>query len=203
MASDSASNPTSPSLLARARANDAEAWNRLVTLYAPLVLHWCRRSSLSQEDVADVFQEVFQSAARNLARFSKDRPSSTFRGWLRTITRSKVHDLYRRRKREPLAFGGSEMMQRMHEVPGEGIDGAEDEGDGLESRAWSGVLLRGLEHIESQFKPRTWRAFWLTVVDGRPPSDVGSELEMSPGAVRVAKSRVLQRLRAELGERLS
>ncbi len=31
------------------------------------------------------------------------------------------------------------------------------------------------------------------------PKDVGPELSMSPGAVRVAKSRVLQRLREELG----
>ena len=38
---------TSRSLLIRARANDAEAWDRLVALYAPLVMHWCRRWQLS------------------------------------------------------------------------------------------------------------------------------------------------------------
>jgi serine/threonine protein kinase len=32
------------------------------------------------------------------------------------------------------------------------------------------------------------------------PSNVAADLAMSPGAVRVAKSRVLHRLRAELGD---
>ena len=33
----SPANPTSRSLLARVRSNDADAWDRLVTLYAPFV----------------------------------------------------------------------------------------------------------------------------------------------------------------------
>ena len=44
---------TSLGLLARARANDAAAWGRLVALYAPLVFHWCRRWGLQEEDAAD------------------------------------------------------------------------------------------------------------------------------------------------------
>ena len=46
------------------------------------------------------------------------------------------------------------------------------------------------------------RSLWLVAVDGRPAKDVGEELSMRPGTVRVAKSRVLQRLRQELGELL-
>ena len=34
----------------------------------------------------------------------------------------------------------------------------------------------------------------------RSTADVAEELSMSPGAVRVAKCRVLRRLRAELGD---
>jgi RNA polymerase sigma-70 factor (ECF subfamily) len=37
-------------------------------------------------------------------------------------------------------------------------------------------------------------------VEGRTPRDVAAELAMTSGAVRVAKSRVLQRLREELGD---
>ena len=54
--------------------------------------------------------------------------------------------------------------------------------------------------IRNEFEPRTWQAFWLTAVEGRAPKDVADELGMSGGAVRVAKSRVLHRLRAELGD---
>ena len=54
--------------------------------------------------------------------------------------------------------------------------------------------------IREEFEPRTWQAFWQTAVEGRAASDVAADFGMSPGAVRVAKSRVLHRLRAELGE---
>src|SRR5262245_60137660 len=54
---------TSPSLLARVKASDQEAWRRLVHLYGPLIYGWCRRWQLAAEDVADVFQEVFQAVA--------------------------------------------------------------------------------------------------------------------------------------------
>ena len=40
----SSSTATRRSLLDRARAREAAAWDRLVSLYAPLVLAWCRRA---------------------------------------------------------------------------------------------------------------------------------------------------------------
>ena len=63
------------------------------------------------------------------------------------------------------------------------------------------LVHRALAALRSSFKPQTWRAFERTVLDGQAPKDVAAELSMSPGAVRVAKSRVLQRLREELGDR--
>jgi len=57
-----------------------------------------------------------------------------------------------------------------------------------------------LETIRDQFEPRTWDAFWRVVVDEQPVSDVARALTMRPGTVRVAKCRVLHRLRQELGD---
>src|SRR5438552_4671524 len=90
-----ATSSTSRSLLERVKARDARAWDQLVTLYSPLILHWCRRWDLEGHDAADVFQEVFQTLATQIGRFRKERPGDTFRGWLWTITRSKVHDHFR------------------------------------------------------------------------------------------------------------
>jgi RNA polymerase sigma-70 factor, ECF subfamily len=64
------------------------------------------------------------------------------------------------------------------------------------------LLHRALALIRDDFEPRTWAAFWQTAVDGRATIDVAADLGMSPGAVRVAKSRVLHRLRADLGDLL-
>jgi RNA polymerase sigma-70 factor (ECF subfamily) len=66
--------------------------------------------------------------------------------------------------------------------------------------AFSDVLSRALNAIRSEFQAATWQAFWSVVVDGRQAADVATELHMQPGAVRVAKCRVLARLRRELGD---
>jgi RNA polymerase sigma-70 factor (ECF subfamily) len=62
------------------------------------------------------------------------------------------------------------------------------------------LFSRALELIRAEFQERTWRAFWRVVVEGQSPQVIAQELNMSPGAVRVAKSRVLHRLRLELGD---
>jgi RNA polymerase sigma-70 factor (ECF subfamily) len=179
---------TSSSLLDRVRADEAGAWDRLVALYAPLLYHWCRRWKLQEEDLADVFQEVFKTLVVRIADFRRDRRGDTFRGWLFTITRSKVHDHFRKRGRE---VGGGEALL---EVPApENVEEADPD-------VLRALFLRGLELIRGEFEERTWRAFWGTAVDGRSAGEVAAELSMSPGAVRVAKSRVLSRLREELGD---
>src|SRR5262245_44720895 len=106
------SSATPRSLLDQARADDPSAWERLVHLYAPLVLHWCRGGHLQEQDIADVFQEVFQAVAAHLTTFRKERAGDTFRGWLRTITRNKLRDHFRRRGREPEGVGGTDAQRR-------------------------------------------------------------------------------------------
>jgi RNA polymerase sigma-70 factor, ECF subfamily len=188
---------TSRSLLQRVQADDPAAWDRLVTLYAPLVFRWCRGCNLREQDAADVFQEVFQAVVANITGFRKDRPGDTFRGWLRTITRNKVRDHFRRRGREPEGEGGTEARGRMVQIP----DLPDSDGDSAASADEERDLYRrALDLIQQEFAERTWQAFWRTAVEGRTAADVAAELAMSPGAVRVAKSRVLQRLREELGD---
>jgi RNA polymerase sigma-70 factor (ECF subfamily) len=64
------------------------------------------------------------------------------------------------------------------------------------------LFRRALEQIRSEFNERTWQAFWRVAIDGLVPKEAAEELGMRPGTVRVAKSRVLHRLRQELGELL-
>jgi RNA polymerase sigma-70 factor (ECF subfamily) len=199
MADDrSSSLSTHPSLLQRARGRDALAWERVVALYGPLVLSWCRGLGLRDADAADVFQDVFQAVAAHLAGFRHGRPGGSFRGWLRTITRNKVHDHYRRREREPAGVGGSEARRQLEQVTGATPP---DDPDG-DDRAETELLHRALAVIRGEFEPRTWAAFWQTAVEGRAVADVAADLGMTSGAVRVAKSRVLHRLRTDLGDLL-
>jgi RNA polymerase sigma-70 factor (ECF subfamily) len=184
------------SLLERVRAHNPQAWHRLIQLYQPLVLSWCARAGVNVTDAEDVAQEVFAAAAAALDRFHHDQPGDTFRGWLRTITRNQILLVFRRRGGQPQAAGGSDAWQHLQAVadplPGPGEEEAEV----------GQLYLRASELVRGEFEERTWQAFWLTVVEDRDPSSVAQELNMTANNIRQARSRVLRRLRKEVGDLL-
>ena len=184
---------TSLSLLDRARHHDEPSWQRLVTLYGPLVEHWCRRGGARPEDAADLAQEVFLAVSQGLERFERRGPGS-FRAWVRGITRHKLLDYSRRAERQAAAAGGSTALERLHEIP-DPLPGSDEDADEM-----SGLYRRALDLLRGEFEERTWQAFWLTAVEGREAPAAAAELGMSPVAVRIARSRVLARLRAEADE---
>jgi RNA polymerase sigma-70 factor (ECF subfamily) len=194
-----AGNPqvTPLSLLERLRANDATAWQRMTVLYGPLVRLWCRRANLAVEDVEDVLQEVFAAAAAGLTGFHRDQPGDTFRGWLRGITRNQLLLHFRRNQGRPQAEGGSDALHHLQEIA-DPLPAPDDD----EQAAVSQVYLRALEQVRGEFEPPTWHAFWRTAVEGRTPAELAGELGMTPAAIRQAKSRVLRRLKQEMGELL-
>jgi len=200
-------NRTSQSLIVQAKALDPHAWERMVKLYSPLVYFWCQESGLPQSDVHDVFQDVFHALARDIKKF---RPieNGTFRGWLRTMTRNKVNDHFRRAVREPRAFGGSEALNYFEQVPAathrsltsDSTSAPNGENRHTENEIQSAMLCEALANIRSSFTEQTWNAFWMVVIDGRETNEVAEKLDMRAGTVRVAKSRVLKRLRLEVGD---
>ena len=64
----------------------------------------------------------------------------------------------------------------------------------------TGLYRRALSQFKQEFENRTWTAFWRVTVENRLPVEVAAELGISANAVRQAKSRVLRRLREEMGE---
>ncbi|HUG89862.1 MAG TPA: sigma-70 family RNA polymerase sigma factor [Planctomycetaceae bacterium] len=190
---------TSSGLIDAARARDEDAWRRLVDRYGPLVYHWCRRDGLQPEDAADVLQDVLRSVAQHLDRFHKDEAGGTFRGWLWTITRNKVRDFARRRRRQFGAAGGTDAHDQLQNLP-DMLAEADSESTRSGPAASEAPVGRALDAIRGEFGEQTWRAFWRTAVDGLTSRQAAEELGMTSNAVRLAKARVMRRLRKELGE---
>lgn len=185
---------TSLSLLDRVRTQDATAWQRLVDLYSPLIFCWCQRAGLDSEDAGDVMQEVFAKVAAKIDGFRHDRQDDTFRGWLRVVTRNQIRLHYRKVENQAQAVGGTTAHLRIQEV-------AEDSASPFETteeEECSGIYHRALELIRTEFEEKTWKAFLATAVEGRSSTEVAEDLEMTPGAVRQAKYKVLRKIRAEL-----
>ena len=187
---------TSRSLIVRLQDQDAPSWQVVVQLYSPLVLHWVRRAGLPQQETADVVQEVFRSAFSGITGFRQNN-QGTFRGWLRTIARNKVSDHFRSQQKQPDATGGSDAALLLNQLPDLDDEQLYDETD---AKAEQALFLRAFELIRKDVKPTTWQAFYRVVVEGQDTADMAAELGMQPGAVRGAKSRVLKRLREQLGD---
>lgn len=187
---------TSVTLLGRLKSNDPKAWERLSELYGPLVYSWARRAGLQPEDAADVTQMVFQSVFTGFVHFRKDRPSDRFRDWLWTITRHRVIDHIRKLRSAAVGTGGSDAQVQWQQLP---EDLFPEEAD-ASTEASETILLvrRALELVRAEFENKTWLACLRTTIDGASVADVANELEMTVGAVYVARSRVLKRLRQEL-----
>ncbi|NUQ64798.1 MAG: sigma-70 family RNA polymerase sigma factor [Pirellulales bacterium] len=191
------SNPgssTSRSLLERVKSNDADAWTRLVTLYAPLIYRWARQAGLQDHDAADVGQEVFRTVIQRVSEFHRDRPGDTFRGWLWWITRNKLGDRFRCLANEPRPVGGTGAHEQIEQVAA-GLPQEPDTDAQFDPER--SLLHRTLALLQREFECTTWQAFWRVVVDGQSATDVAAELGMTAGAVRQAKYRVLARLRCE------
>jgi RNA polymerase sigma-70 factor (ECF subfamily) len=139
-----------------------------------------------------VVQNVFLSVASNIADFRHGRPGDTFRGWLATVCRNKILDIFRSRQTSALAAGGSTAQHLILQVPipEPGSEEAECERRRMRHRAVA--LLR------DQFECDTWQAFVRTVVNGDRAADVAHDLGISVASVYRAKIQVLTQLRAEL-----
>jgi RNA polymerase sigma-70 factor (ECF subfamily) len=197
MATFSSSGGTRLSLLARARTRESAAWGELVRLYAPLVAHWCRRCGLDAHDVADCVQDVFSALAASLVSYEPRGTNGSFRAWLWTITRNKVRDFCRRRSCQPQATGGSTARQSLAEIPDASALPDEEPSDTVQL---SELLRRGLEQVQSEFEPTTWQSFWRSTIDAIPTAVVAKELGLTPAAVRKNRSRIMRRLRQQLGD---
>jgi RNA polymerase sigma-70 factor (ECF subfamily) len=186
---------TSISLLERLRLHpDPASWERLVDLYTPLIRNWLGRHTLQSSDADDLTQDVLGVLVQELTHFRHDLRRGAFRRWLRTITVNRLRNFWRKQRSHLVAAGVGDEESVLDRLEDPSSDS---------SRFWDQehdrhVLRRLMELIEPDFEPATWRAFRLAVLEGRDTAEVTMELGISANAVRIAKCRIVNRLRQEV-----
>ena len=187
---------TRPSLLLRIRnSQDTRAWLEFAGIYGPLIYAFGRKHGLQDADAADLTQEVFHAVARAVERFQYDADRGGFRRWLFTVTRNELRDALARGKRHPAGSGDTGVGQWIQQQPDP------TDADALWDAEYERCRLDwAAQRVCAQVEPATWQAFWQTAVEGQPAEAVAQALQMSVGAVYIAKSRVIARLRKEIAE---
>ena len=185
---------TRASLLVQLRdSTNHAAWHEFMRLYGPVVYGFARKRGLQDADAADVTQDVLRSVSNSIGRLEYDRNHGTFRGWLFTITRNKVFNFLSARRIRPQGSGDTTTNKLLDAHP-DGTDASE----AWELEYQRRVTAIAMERVKSEFQEKTWQAFWLTAVEGQSAADVAQTVGMSAGAIYVAKSRVLARLKSEV-----
>jgi RNA polymerase sigma factor (sigma-70 family) len=191
MASDDSK--TSPTLLGRLAASplDEAAWGEFIDRYGPRLVQWCRAWGLQEADILDVSQTVLTRLAGRLHRFEYD-PSRRFRGWLRSLVRSAALDALADRRRV-IGTETAEAVRRLASV-----EARDDLVRRLEEEFDLELLEAATAVVRGRVAAKSWEAYQLTAIEGRPAPDAAAMLGMRVGAVYQAKSSIMQMLQQEV-----
>jgi len=183
---------TRHSLVLRLRnPRDRTAWEEFVEIYEPLVHRLVRRRGFQSADADELTQDVLLAVVRAVDRWEPDPSRGTFRGWLATISRRLMINFLSCPARRLAGTGRSSVVEQLLQLP---------DSDPALSQVYDLELKRrefdwAARRVRDQVEASTWEAFWRTAVDSQPVVDVARELGLSPGAVYIARSRVMRRLR--------
>ena len=141
-------------------------------------------------DQNDVFQEVWATVTSKINAFTGEQ----FSGWLLSITKTRIADFYRRRRKEPLDHRETRQLEELTDNnPFNKFDQYEFNDD-VPNPTYA-TLNEALRIVKAAVHENTFAAFERTAIHGAPANEVAKELNMSPSGVRLARSRVTKRLR--------
>lgn len=172
-----------PSLLEQARKGDARAWESLYRRAYPRLLAYARRRLAGDDEAREAVSETMARAVRGIDRFRD--AGNGFDAWLTGIHRHVVLDAQRRSSRRPT-------VPDVPDLPASGLS-PEDHVLAESERAAMRVAFARLPDDDRELLE-------LRVVMGLSSEEVAQVLGRRPGAVRMAQSRALARLRALLAQ---
>lgn len=184
---------TRHSLLLRLRnTQDARAWSEFVAIYEPLVYRLTRKNGWQHADALELTQEVLLAVSKTIDRWEFDPACGSFRGWLFRVTRNLMINLLVKQRRHPQAVGNTDFQRLLAQI----ADPASEDSAVFDLEYRRSLFRWAADRVRAEFRPATWQAFWKTSVEGHAVKDVAQQLQLSVGAVYVARSRVMTRLRA-------
>jgi RNA polymerase sigma-70 factor (ECF subfamily) len=180
---------TSLTLLSDLGQNRPDAWRRLDGVYRPFLTRWFRSRGVRGPDAADLTQDVLIVLMRDIHHFQHSGRTGAFRTWLRKVCLNRLLNYLRSRRTRGTPIGGTDFNVRLGSLVDAGS------ADGFDRQHDEAVLSRLLTELDEEFEPTTMRAFRRVTLDAAPAAAVATELQLTVGAVYIAKSRVLRRLR--------
>ena len=186
---------TNVSLLLRVRdSTDDEAWNEFASIYRPSIVALAMRKGMQSADAEDLAQQVLISVAKAIPDWKHDPNRASFRTWLNRVTQNAVFNSITRASRDR-AIGNTKIVASLNEE-----QVAKQDSDLLTIEIRRQVFKYAANEIQTEFHSDTWKAFWLTAVEGQSVDSVSDELNRNRGSIYAARSRVMKRLKEKVQE---
>lgn len=174
-------------LVEAGQRGDVEAFNQLVRLYEGRVYNLCYRMLGDGDAAADVTQDTFISAYKNLNRFR----GGLFRSWLFRIATNACYDALRARKRRPTV---SLSAPADLDDDGPAFD-LPDAGESPDERALRHELSAAIQRGIAQLPEDQRIVVILSDVQGLAYEEIAEVTSTNLGTVKSRLSRARARLR--------
>ena len=180
---------TRSSLIQRLKATiNGESWEEFFYTYWELIYNVARRAGLSEADAQDIVQETILKVHKSLDRFEYNRKRGTFKGWLRTVTRSRLNDFFKKQQRRPA------LNQPLEEAAGELQNLEDPEGPEIEKiwdEEWNRNLIQAaLSRTKKLSSPKQFQIFKCHYIDEWTVRETCRTLGVNAAQVYMAKQRV-------------
>ena len=191
---------TRKSLIARLdNWEDQKTWDEFYQTYWRLIYAVAIKAGLRPDEAHDCVQETILSIAKQSKKKLYDPEQGSFKTWLMNMTRWRINDQFRKRKKDTAMAGGEWEDDRKTAV----IERFEDRKGVLLARLcdveWKkNVADASLARVKAQVSPKQDQIFDCYVVRQWDAKKVQDHLNVSMAQVYLAKHRVGAVLKKEL-----
>lgn len=185
-------------LLARLRAGDADAFEKLVRDFGGRMLAVTRRFLVNEEDSQDAVQEAFLSAFRALDRFEGNSQLGT---WLHRIAVNAALMKLRTRKSRPQEQSAEELLPQFKDDGHQASPASGWVGDGLsalEKKETRQLVRQSIDRLPENYRT----VLLLRDIEEKDTEETAELLGMTPNAVKTRLHRARQALRTLLDPHL-
>lgn len=193
---------TRKSLIARLdNWEDQRTWDEFYQTYWRLIYVVAIKAGLRSEEAFDCVQETILSIAKQSKKKLYDPEQGSFKTWLMNMTRWRINDQFRKRKKDTAMIEGEWADDRKTAV----IDRVEDPNGDVLERLWDvewkkGIADAALSRVKTQVSPKQYQIFDYYVIRQWDADKVQQKLNVSMAQVYLAKHRVGAVLKKELAK---
>ncbi len=171
---------------------DHKVWDEFYHTYWRLIFSVASRAGLTREESFDVVQETIIAIARQVKKGQYDPRAGSFKAWLLQMTRWRILDVFRARKRQPsLADQGDAHSENVNLAMDHLTQDKDDVLEKMWDKEWrDNISNAALERVKSRVSPRQFQIFDCYVMKGWGVKKTSEVLGINAAQVYLAKHRV-------------